>query len=185
MFDQPQDHRAPAARRPWKCTRTPAQNAGAGSSTGGGPSRKPAGTMSAARRALEDHQDTHWHCAHSLALRWRAAPVQVCTAHACHASAVGAHTVPTQHLRSGQVCPFGSARASVPRTAHRPGARAVSAPGSSTAGGGGGRAIPGRGLHISMPLARWKVPSRVPGQLWRIMAERESESLRSGTDDRQ
>jgi len=41
--------------------------------------------MSAARRALEDHQDTHWHCAHSLALRWRAAPVQVCP---------GPHTVP-------------------------------------------------------------------------------------------
>ena len=51
---------------------------------------------------------THWHCAHSLALR-SLAP------HSPHlrfgagvrAACTVPHTVPAQHLRSGQVCPIG------------------------------------------------------------------------------
>ena len=47
---------------------------------------------------------THWHCAHLH--RTCVLPAQ-CRRHTC-ASAVGGHIVPTQHLRSGQVCPSGA-----------------------------------------------------------------------------
>jgi len=74
-----------------------------------------------------------------------------CTALACRASAAGAHIVPTQHLRSGQVCPSGAPVQVSPLRQLR---RALPRPKCPAAGAFHGMPLLRRGLEACLVCVR-------------------------------